>query len=221
MRSLVMVCLAAGISGTLCAQVVMGLKAGCGYSIWTMKDNDPAKGSGFHGGLYVQAPVTEAVTFQPELLYVPRGVKESVQRTTSTWENGSMTTVREEGEAKIKTAYMELPLLIGLSLGQRLRVHVGPVLAWRTSYAYTQEFIRTTTVNGSTSTQAYHIESNDDSNLKALDYDVAVGLYYEDKSGLNIGARYVHGLASMAFKSPQPIKYNGVQISAGITFGGR
>lgn len=218
MKLLMLWGLAAIVSLPVSAQTAVGIKGGYNRNIWTMEDEDPANGHGFHGGLYLQAPVSDAVVFQPELLYVARGVKESVHSTTTLMDvNGTRTVVQEDGVQEVHAAYVEVPLLFGLAMAQGLRIHVGPELALRAGYGYSVKATRTTTTGGSSTTEELSLESDDDSNMQEWDYGVVIGLNYEWKSGLNIGARYVRGLSSLAKESPQPIKYNGIQASLGYT----
>lgn len=218
MKLLILWGLAAIASKPVPAQTAVGIKGGYNRNIWTMKEEDPAMGNGFHVGLYLQAPVSDAVVFQPELLYVARGVEESVHQTTTVMNgNGTRTVVQVDGDQKIDAGYVEMPLLFGLGMAQGLRIHVGPVIDLRANYGYSVKADRTTTTGGNTSTEAFSMDSDDDSNMEYWDYGVVIGLNYQWKGGLNLGARYVRGLSSLAKFSPDPIKYNGIQASLGYT----
>jgi hypothetical protein len=214
-----MLCLALGISGPLCAQVNVGLKAGYNRNFWTAKDEEPGLGNGYHGGLYVEVDVSTSVMFRPELLYIKRGFEQHLHFSGSTWDqNGTRTDWVEEGEATVDVDYVELPLLVGLQMVPGFWIQVGPVLAVRTSYSTCIKASETFTTGGATTVRELNYTSTDARHLQDVDYGVAVGLNHAWKSGLNVGARYMHGLASTAKESPKPITYTGIQVYLGWTF---
>lgn len=207
------------LAGSTMAQVNIGAKAGVNYNIWTQKDVDASNGIGFHLGGYAQVPISDKLSFQPELLYSARGVKENLDETlTYTDAFGDQVTERSEGEAKVSIGYLEVPLLLAIQAGEGFNIHVGPVLALRMGYNSSVDYTQTTTVNGSTSTTSVSGESSDDTGVAGFDFGAAVGLNYELESGLNFGLRYIRGFSSIAEDAVDPVNYNGLQVSLGYTF---
>lgn len=210
---------ALALAGGATAQVNIGAKLGLNYNIWTQADVDPSNGIGFHLGGYAQVPISDNLTFQPELLYSGRGVKETIDETlTYTNGFGDQVTEKQEGDATVSVGYLEVPLLLGIQAGEGFNIHVGPVLALRMGYNAKVDYTETTTVNGSTSTSSISAESSDDTGVASFDFGAAVGLNYELESGLNFGLRYIRGFSSIVEDAVDPVNYNGLQVSLGYTF---
>lgn len=153
--TLVVVCLL-GSSKPLQAQSVGGgVKAGVTSSRMSgAKDAinapvDEEGRAGFTAGAFLTVPLTDAVTFQPEALYVMKG---------------TTLAAATQYELTVDARYLEIPLLfrLGRSSG-RAYVLAGPSVAFRLS-AEARE-----TVNGATETRDFKDQ------IKGVDLGIAFG----------------------------------------------
>lgn len=199
------------------AQVHFGLKAGANYNIFTQKDADASKGVGIHLGGYVRVPISEGISFQPEVLYVPRGIKQTIDNTFSYTDFSGFQNRTEKGEVRLFINYIQVPLLVGFEVAEGLRLHVGPVPALRVGYKATMDYTITTTGNGTTQQTTVKGDNKDDSGVRDFDFGATAGLNYELGSGLNFGASYLRSFTTLGESGGS--NYNGIFISVGYTLG--
>lgn len=121
---------AIGIPSQLGAQTTLGVKGGIGITDLSFESSEGGLSSRttFTGGGFAQFMLGEQFFIQPEVLYAPKGAKES--------EFGA--------EVTIGLDYIEIPLLFGaeFGVGQGLtpRVFAGPSVAFEVSCKLSGEF---------------------------------------------------------------------------------
>lgn len=205
------------ISSSTSAQVGFGVKAGANYNLLTQKNTDATSGVGMHLGVYGRVPISELISFQPEILFTTRGVKETVDETISYTDLTGFHTQTEKGDVKLHINYLEVPLLLGIEVAEGLRIHVGPALALRAGYKVSLDYTSTVTTNGNTQQSVIKADSKDDTGVRGFDFSALAGLNYELENGLNFGARYLRSFTTLGESGGA--YYNGIYASVGFTFG--
>ena len=153
-----------------------GFMGGVNFSTLYTKDADNAKAlTGFNVGVFSNFPITEFLSFQPELYYTTKGGKVTYNNTFV------------DGTAQYKLDYLELPLLIQLNITHSFKVFAGPYAAYMMSGK----------VKNESNVNLFNFEDN----LKVDDYNrmdagVAAGIGV-DFGSVSIGARYNYGLTKV------------------------
>lgn len=150
-----------------------GIKGGANFSNLYVDDVDDNNVlAGFNLGVFVNMPLNEAVSIQPEFLYSQKGAKLAYDNALAT------------GEAKFRLNYLEVPVLLKLNLTPNFNLHAGPYVAYLIDSKVTNE------TNGG----AFDFEQNiDNDDLNKFDYGLSGGIGF-DFSSVSIGARYNYGL---------------------------
>lgn len=162
--------------------------------------NTDSRTVGCFGG-FVEIPINDMVSFQPELLYAMKGAKESCE------EEGY------EEESVLKLTYVEIPMLFKINVPMAGAVRpflvVGPEVAFKVSAKFED------TVNGKT-------EKGDAEEVKGTDLGMiiggGIGFPMMDRMAM-LEARYDLGLTTID-DSPakDDVKNNAISIMLGITF---
>ena len=221
-KTILSLALLAGLTTAANAQsgVKYGLKGG--YNLATFSGTD-SKGSayksGFAAGGFLNFPVADIVSIQPELLYSQKGAS------ISNFQGSGSTTF------KSTLGYVDVPILVRVNTGEAgkgLFFELGPQGSF---VIHNRDFTQT----GNTSTQSTDNTSTDDLNKVVLGY--AAGLGYQLTSGLSLGVRYT-GDFSQVYKDGvsksytssvytggngrNPSVHNSVfQFQVGYAFGGK
>jgi hypothetical protein len=170
-----------------------GLKGGLNISSLGGNNSQVASAKvGFHAGAYVSTPLSDQVSFQPELLYSQQGF-----RVTSAYSSNG-------DPFNINYNYLNLPLIFKIYPNEGFNIQLGPQVGY---------LINVIETNGS---------SGSLSGGKKFDFGIDAGLGYELESGLNFSARYNLGLSNtpqnsnnLALNSANRV----FQLSLGYTFG--
>lgn len=89
-----------------------GIKGGANFSNLYVDDVDDNNVlAGFNLGVFVNMPLNEAVSIQPEFLYSQKGAKLAYDNALAT------------GEAKFRLNYLEVPVLLKLNLTPNFNLH--------------------------------------------------------------------------------------------------
>lgn len=199
------------------AQVQLGVKGGFSYDIFTNKDNDPAKGTGTEIGGYCRVPISELLSFQPEVMYATRQAKATIDEQYSYQDMNGWHLSTHKGNMENRLSYVEVPLLLGIQVARGFRIHVGPVPALRVGYKSSLDYTITTSGNGATQQTQIKGDSNDAKGIRDFDFSAALGLNYELEKGFNFGVRYLRSFTTLGTNGGA--YYNGIQVTIGYTFG--
>jgi len=151
-------------------RVRAGIRAGANFASMVEEggDFDNEMKPGFAAGGFVEIPIVNFLSIQPELWYSQKGYK------------STNTILGREYQYKAKLNYVDLPVLLKLKPTQQVGIVVGPQISWLTSSDYKFE-----TPEGEFE-QSYDY---DNSNLRNNVLGGVVGLEYT--SGHFVaGARY-------------------------------
>lgn len=168
------------LAATLCMMQVsmaqyIGLKGGLTLSILNFEEvQDENLRLGYHVGAYLHLPIGDVFAFQPEVNYTTKGA------------TAEYDVLFFDGEYSFNMAYIDVPLMGVLKLGDAAELHFGPYFGFLS--------------NTSLSTEGDFGDGQselDRDHFKTLDYGLAGGLAL-NFNALQLGARYHYGLQKIA-----------------------
>ena len=187
MKKLIL-CAVALISGLTIAQaqsdskaVQLGVKGGLNSSTISGDDIGELKSrTSFNAGLVAEIPISERVSFQPEVFYSGQGF--DIQ------ENDQDNIFDTDDNVEYQLDYIQVPLLLKVYLVEGLSVEAGPQFGFKIH----EEIDFEPNNDGGD----IEIDSND-SNVKDLDTGIALGTAYKFDNGFFLSGRYTFGLSNI------------------------
>lgn len=187
MKKLIL-CAVALISGLTIAQaqsdskaVQLGVKGGLNSSTISGDDIGELKSrTSFNAGLVAEIPISERVSFQPEVFYSGQGF--DIQ------ENDQDNIFDTDDNVEYQLDYIQVPLLLKVYLVEGLSVEAGPQFGFKIH----EEIDFEPNNDGGD----IEIDSND-SNVKDLDTGIALGTAYKFDNGFFLSGRYTFGLTNI------------------------
>nr|WKN37558.1 porin family protein [Tunicatimonas sp. TK19036] len=161
----------------------IGIKAGVNLSnFYSSEIDDQNARIGFNAGIFTELALNDLVSVQPELLFSTRGN----QRTYGD-DGGVADDFDIEGDVRFNLFYVDLPILLKLSLADVINIHAGPYISYLLGANITTE--GDLIPDGT--------EDLDRDNFNTWDFGLAVGLGL-DLNAVTIGLRYNLGLNEIA-----------------------
>jgi len=191
------------------AQVTGGLKAGLNIAnMHPSEGENPKARLGFHLGGYLQVPISEELSFQPEALYSSMGAKETFDDRY----NDGFNEIHEKGEFVANLNYLSFPLLFAYKFGQ-VSLFAGPTL----SFLLNAKGKYDVTVYVDSDEVLSESGSQKLKEAKDLDFGLNIGLGY-DFGPINASARYYAGLSNVVDNDEgnETVKNGAFQISLGV-----
>ncbi len=187
-----------------------GIKAGMNVSSLSDDASLSDQGSkiGFNAGVFMNAPIAENFSIQPELLYNNLGSKVTLTRT----EVGD-TTYRTEYARHLD--YITLPVMFQYNATPAFYLEAGPEFGLMVS---AKDKLKSTE-NGSTQGSAVSDLNKDNFNSFNFGIGLGAGYYFTPQIGLT--ARYVAGLSDIAKDRPSgsdSVKNNVFQVGLAYKF---
>lgn len=183
------------------AQVSFGVKAGANFSTLGGDDYDEVDGkksnTGFHFGGFANIGISDNFAFQPELVY---SAKQGMEYRA--------TILGQNYELNVNLNYLNLPLMM------QYRTHgfyaeAGPQVGFLL------------TAKSKAKSGGVTEEEDIKEDLKGIDFGVNLGLGYELKNGLGIGARYNFGMSNIADDDNSDVKNRVLSVGLFYKFGGK
>jgi len=158
-----------------------GVKGGVNFSNIVGDDIDDLDSrTSFNAGVFMEFPITERFSFQPEVLYSGQGF------TIMSNDQDNFFDVDENIEYQL--SYIQVPLLFKVYLVEGLNIEAGPQFGFKIS----EEIDSEPTNDGG------DIEIDpDDSYIKDFDTNLAVGAGHKFNNGFFVNARYTYGLTNI------------------------
>lgn len=168
-----------------------GLKAGINVSSISKDGYDDAKSKvGFAGGAFVNIPVSEQFSVQPEVLYSQLGSKLTKSASTTILGN----TYTAKSTAKMNLDYITVPVMLQFRATPQFYLEAGPEFGFLVSAK--AKDINTTYVNNSQPNE--NISSQDVKDYHSgFNMGAALGLGYDITPNFGINARYVAGFTDI------------------------
>ena len=160
-----------------------GVKGGVNLS--TVRGDDIGEKNeltSFHLGLFMEIPISERFSFQPEVLYSGQGYNMT--------DNNAFI-----GEVDYKLDYIQVPLMAKVYIIKGFYAEAGPQFGFKVKEEIDFK-------SGSDDNDI--IINSEDSQIKGFDTSLALGTGYKFDNGLSLSARYTHGLTSI-FKDDAPL----------------
>ncbi|WP_066218502.1 porin family protein [Formosa haliotis] len=161
--------------------VQFGAKAGVNFSKLIGDDfNDVDSRTSFNAGLLAEIPISERISFQPEVFYSGQGfdiLEIDQDNVFDTDEN-----------LEYQLDYIQVPLLIKAYLIEGLSVEVGPQFGFKIHEEFDWE--------PNADSGDFEVDSND-SYVKDFETSLAFGTSYKFDAGLFLSARYTLGLTKI------------------------
>lgn len=191
-------------SAATSAQMRFGIKGGlnlANISVSPAQSNPPKSIIGFHGGVVLDAALTDKISIQPNLLFSLKGASGSVSIGTGTI------------ESKATLNYIEVPVNFVYSVTDAFTVGAGPYLG----YALSGNSAVTSTISGFSSyNESLDFEKE---KIKRLDFGLNFTAGYEVTEGIVISANYSLGLANISDDANVTSKNNVIGFSVTKFFG--
>lgn len=160
--------------------IQLGAKGGVNFSKITGDDFDDVDSrTSFNAGLIAEIPLSERISFQPEIFYSGQGfdIVQGEDRLFDTSE-----------DIEYQLDYIQVPLLLKVYLVKGLSVEAGPQFGFKIH----EEFDSEPNSDGGD----FEIDE-DDSYVKDFDTSLAIGTSYKFDSGFFLSARYTMGLTNI------------------------
>ncbi len=183
--------------------VRFGIKAGANAAAFSEQklsiDNQKI---GFNAGLFVNIPLADKISFQPEVLYNQMGAKSVI---TSNEVTTGSTTVKTEANSKVELNYISVPLMFQFRPAKSFYFEAGPEFSYFLDGKSKGETTITTTNGSTTATQyASASESIDKDDIKKFNVGLGLGVGLDITDNLGINARYISSLTHIADNSDVP-----------------
>jgi len=151
--------------------IQFGVKGGVNLANITSDDlGDSDQLTSFHLGLFMEIPISERFSFQPEVLYSGQGFSAFNK------------------EAEYKMDYIQVPLMAKVYIVKGLYAEAGPQFGFKVKEE----------IDYKPGSEGGEIEINtDDSYIKNFDTNLALGAGYKFDNGLSLSARYNLGLTNI------------------------
>ncbi len=152
---------------------------------------------GFQAGAFLELPLSESLSFMPEVMYSQKGGK---------FEGSAAGTT---GEIRTRTGYIDVPVLIGINAGSQIQFVLGPQASFLTNQ-------RTETYVDGTRTTS----STDKENMRKSIAGGVAGVGFRLQPHMMLNARYNFDLQSAAKEdiNQDKARYSGFALSLGYHF---
>ena len=189
------------VNATVNAQMRFGVKGGVNLANVSTSEKSVTYNSalGFHAGIVLDAPLSESISIQPNLLYSQKGFSLDASGVT----------------AKATFNYIEIPVNFLFHVTDALTIGAGPYLGYALSASAKATF------NG----QSQTTDVDFDNKSQRIDYGLNITAGYEVIEGLVVSANYSLGLANLnkdaTSSSTITVKNNVIGFSVTKFFGER
>ena len=186
-------------------QVTFGAKAGINFATFYLSEDhltDSKPLVGVHVGGFVNIPLSEKVSFQPELLYSMQGYKEELKSKD------------ENYDGKTAVNYLNVPLNFQFVLVDKLFMEAGPQIGFLLSskseytYSYTTGGVTTTISDSEDTKEAF----------KGTDFGFNLGAGYHFTEKLSANLRYTFGLSAIDEVEGVDMSNRVLQLTIGYSF---
>lgn len=175
-----------------------GLKAGLNVSSISDDGYEDSKAkAGFYGGVFMNAPLSEQFSIQPEVLYNQYGAKVTSSRSSTI---GSTTTT-VKGSNSVNLDYITVPVMFQFNATPNFYLEAGPEFGFLVGAKSKGDTTTTITTGGSTSTSSSSGSTDIKDNISSFNMGAGLGLGFNFTPNFGINARYVAGFTDINKKS--------------------
>ncbi|WDF46489.1 porin family protein [Chryseobacterium sp. KACC 21268] len=175
-----------------------GLKAGLNVSSISKDGYEDSKSkAGFYGGIFMNAPVSEMFSIQPEVLYSQYGAKVTQSYTTE----ALGTTTRFRSSQSRNLDYIAVPVMFQFHATPAFYLEAGPEFGFLISAKDKGDITRETTTGGTTSTSTTSGSNDIKDGISSFNMGAGLGLGFNFTPNFGINARYVAGFTDINKKN--------------------
>lgn len=175
-----------------------GVKAGLNVSSISDDGYEDAKSkAGFYGGVFMNAPVSEMFSIQPEVLYSQYGAKVTSSYTAS---SGS-SSVTTKSSNSLNLDYVTVPVMFQFHATPAFYIEAGPEFGFLVGAKAKGDTTTTTTIGSTTTTSSDSGSIDIKDNTTKFNMGAGLGLGFNFTPNLGINARYVAGFTDINKKS--------------------
>lgn len=158
---------------------------------------------GFHAGVFVNIPISQKLSLQPEVLYNQLGSKSVLSSTDVT--NGS-TTVKTKNDYSTTLNYVSVPLMLQMRPTKNFYIEAGPEFSYFINGKNKGESRVESTTGGITTTTTSSVsETIDKDDIKKFNIGLGLGVGYDITHNIGINARYVNSLTNIETNTPKGV----------------
>lgn len=173
---------------------------------------------GFNAGVFVNIPIAESFSIQPEVLYSQYGAKiESRDEFTV-----AGTTTRNVESYSTHLDYITVPVMFQYNFVPNFYIEAGPELGFMIGAKNKGDRTTTVTTGSTTSTStASYTDDIDKDNLNTINLGIGLGAGYYFTDNIGVTARYVAGVTDVAKDRPSgsdAIRNNTFQVGLAYKF---
>lgn len=178
-----------------------GVKGGVNFSTVSNSDNlaegvDSKSKIGFQAGLFMNAPIGENFSVQPEVLYNSLGAK-----LTGNDEIGN------DGSLRLNLDYISVPVMLQYNATPSFYLEAGP------QFSFLVDSKLKTEVNGET--ESVDLDNDD---FNSFDFGIGLGAGYWFVPNFGINARYVAGFTDVAKNNDSDTTYKNNAFHLGLAY---
>lgn len=178
---------------------MFGLKAGVNIASISDDGYEDAKSkAGFYGGVFMNAPLSEQFSIQPEVLYSQMGAKVTG---TNTYTVAGITT-KNKNSASLNLDYITVPVMFQFKATPNFYLEAGPEFGFLVGAKSKGDTTTTTTSGGASTTTTESYSSRDmKDNFSSFNMGAGLGLGFNFTENFGINARYVAGFTDINKKN--------------------
>ncbi|MDN3693241.1 porin family protein [Chryseobacterium tructae] len=178
-------------------------------------DNDQKMKAGFNAGVFVNIPVAEKFSVQPELLFSQLGSKSEVRYRNS---NGKFTSTVEASD-KVNLNYIVLPLMVQYNILPQLYVEAGPEFGLLLGGKSKSDVTITNGSENFTSSQSdkYSDKINMD-RFNKFNFGIGIGAGYYFTPQFGVTARFIAGVTDVLKSDYVDFKSRNNAFQVGVAY---
>lgn len=193
------------------SKITFGIKAGGNVSnlTGTTVTNNEAK-VGAYGGVFVEIPITEKLSVQPEAMFSMEGAR---------WEDLYVNIpigYNTVDKNKANLNYVNIPIMAKYYFSGGFYVEIGPQFGVLVSAKVENENQQTLIAPPNTvivNTTTIDIKSS----LSGLNFGAGIGTGYQFQNGFNVNARYIIGISDIDTASSTDLRTSNFSLGIGYT----
>ncbi|WP_374465648.1 porin family protein [Chryseobacterium sp.] len=173
-----------------------GIKAGGNLS--SISGSDSKSKIGFYAGAFVNVPISDAFSIQPEVLYSQQGAKVKGDYEMATYTIKNM---------QQNFGYMNVPIMLQYNATPEFYLEAGPEFG----------FLINAQAKGDINGQTY--KGNNKDSFRTFNFGMGLGIGYKFSPNIGINARYIAGLTdTVKFGLGETSKNTNFQLGMNYSF---
>ncbi len=166
-------------------QVSAGPLAGVNFSTVAGGKGTNKFKTGFHAGAYLKFDISDAVAFQPEMLYYQIGYKQQL--------SFSKSDITADTSITHSLSYITYPFLLNITVAGNGFMHIGPQIGYIINAKENGTIL--TTTNSSSVTQT--IDTSNIYGFSTTEYAIVIGGGYKFNFGLSASLRFTYSFTKL------------------------